>query len=164
MNKYQAMDVFGIEESINKTSLKGLYLQLIKRYHPDVNTSGLHMTQLINEAYDVLKALESIEREGSSFTNLDLSEELSEAIELACRLVGVEIELCGTWLWVRGDTKQHKEALKQAGFRFHSKKIAWYWTAAPQKRRYGKQLDMEDIRTKYGSKGFKSNHIQHIGA
>ncbi|NRA43465.1 MAG: DnaJ domain-containing protein [Oligoflexales bacterium] len=162
MHKYQAMDVFGIDESIDKTSLKGLYLSLIKKYHPDVNASGLHMTQLINQAYDVLKDLDFIDREGKA-SNLDLSEELEKAINLACQLVGVEIELCGTWLWVRGDTKQHKEALKEGGFTFHSKKVCWYWTKAPRKRRYNKQLEMDDIRAKYGSKGFKSDQHQYLG-
>ena len=39
---------------------------------------------------------------------------------------GIEIEVCGSWVWVSGDTKPHKERLKALGFCWHSKKHCWY--------------------------------------
>ena len=46
------------------------------------------------------------------------------------RLAGLEIELCGAWLWVSGETRAHKDALKAAGLRWSAKKSMWYWRPA----------------------------------
>jgi hypothetical protein len=29
----------------------------------------------------------------------------------------VEIEICGLWVWVGGETKKHKDTLKAAGYK-----------------------------------------------
>jgi hypothetical protein len=39
---------------------------------------------------------------------------------------GLELEMNGSWLWVKGDTKANKEALKNAGCWFAPKKKMWY--------------------------------------
>ena len=31
---------------------------------------------------------------------------------------GLEIEICGLWMWVGGETKKHKDALKDAGYKW----------------------------------------------
>jgi len=54
-------------------------------------------------------------------------------------------------VWVSGDTRNHKDALKAAGFRWAPQKTMWYfrpdnWTSAS---RGG--FDMDAIRSKYGS-------------
>ena len=35
---------------------------------------------------------------------------------------GLVWEVCGTWLWASGNTKEHKEVLKSLGFHYASKK------------------------------------------
>ena len=69
-------------------------------------------------------------------------------------LDGVKIELCGTWLWVSGETKKHKETLKNNGFFYAPKKQMWYFRPAEQKKgkmRNYKSWTYDDIKIKHGS-------------
>jgi hypothetical protein len=66
--------------------------------------------------------------------------------------MGLEVELCGLWVWVSGDTKSHKEELKAAGFKWSPNKSAWYYPGVPSFNRTPRS--MEDIRSMYGSQVF----------
>ena len=71
------------------------------------------------------------------------------------KLDGLEIELCGRWLWIGGNTKEHKEALKAAGCRWSSTKKLWSWHFAEEGQRWHKGTKtMTEIRSKYGSTTF----------
>ena len=66
---------------------------------------------------------------------------------------GVTVEVCGTWLWVSGNTKENKEALKACGFRYAAKKKMWYKAPEGSKHFRGKKSwEMSKIREVYGSK------------
>lgn len=80
------------------------------------------------------------------------------AVMAVIHLPGLVVELCGSWLWVRGETYQHRDALKSAGFRWSRDKQAWYRRPddAPAFRR-GKPQDMQNIRSKYGSQILAAN-------
>jgi len=62
----------------------------------------------------------------------------------------IEAELIGTWLWVTGNTRDHKDVLKALGFRWSGKKQAWYMSPAPVKRGYRtKYSNMDAVRRAY---------------
>lgn len=68
--------------------------------------------------------------------------------------LGLRCELCGCWLWISGDTKPHKNTIKDLGCRWSPNKSMWYWRPADHRvvyRRKGKERDMMEIRAKYGS-------------
>ena len=46
--------------------------------------------------------------------------------ELA-ELRGLEVELCGRWLWISGNFRQHERTLEKLGCRYHDSKGMWYW-------------------------------------
>ena len=76
---------------------------------------------------------------------------------------GIKIELCGTWLWVTGDTKPVKDLLSAAGFKFAGKKIAWYWHGNKKYRKKSKRkLSLEEIRDLYGSEQIQKKERQKI--
>ena len=85
-------------------------------------------------------------------------EEFRQIIDLLMKLEGIEVELCGSWLWIGGNTKEHKDALKAAGCRWCSKKKLWSWHHPEEGQRYSKRgnKDMSYIRTKYGSQTFQA--------
>lgn len=79
-------------------------------------------------------------------------------IEALLKLDGLEVELCGCWLWIGGNTRQHKGAMKAAGCRWNPTKHLWYWRPA-----YGASClhrgnaSIGEIRMKYGSQRFGAN-------
>jgi len=68
------------------------------------------------------------------------------------QLDGVTMDLCGSWLWVGGNTKTHKEALKALGFRWASKKKLWYFHTGKYFRKGARHISKEEIDKKYGCK------------
>lgn len=75
-------------------------------------------------------------------------------------LTGITVKLVGTWLWISGDTKSNKEALKDLGCVWASKKKVWTWhtellpgeDGQVQRRswRGRKTKDLYDLEQKYG--------------
>ena len=79
-----------------------------------------------------------------------VDERIREAIEKIITLDGLEIEICGLWVWVGGNTKEHRQALKDARFRWSRPKEKWYFAGVPAG--WGPAaMDMEQIRARYGS-------------
>lgn len=78
-----------------------------------------------------------------------MDERIREAIEKIITLDGLEIEICGLWVWVGGETKKHKDALKAAGYKWAIKKVKWYFAGVPAGG--FRQFDMDEIRRRYGS-------------
>jgi hypothetical protein len=67
-------------------------------------------------------------------------------------LEGIEIEVCGTWIWLTGNTRVVKEDLKKAGFLWCSKKLAWSWHNREKEGKWRKSnLDLDEIRERHGS-------------
>ncbi len=72
-------------------------------------------------------------------------------MNILTKMNNVEIELCGSWLWISGNTMQYKADLKKAGCRWSNNKKMWYWRHEENfcKKYKNKTLDMEQIRNRY---------------
>ena len=71
---------------------------------------------------------------------------------LAALNLGLDVELCGLWVWVTGNTKPHKEELKALSFKWANEKKAWYFAGVPSFNRKTRTLD--EIRAMLGSQKF----------
>lgn len=49
-----------------------------------------------------------------------------EFVEAISNMADVELEIEGTWMWVSGNTKPHREELKKFGLRWAPKRKMWY--------------------------------------
>ena len=121
------------------------------------------MAQVINAAWEFLKSLEepfsTNEGQQENYTG-----QVSDALAAILDLVGLEIEICGTWVWVSGDTKTHKEILKEQGFRYHGGKKMWYMAPAGYIRKgKRKSYSHDEIKKKYGSQRVQRNYRKAIG-
>lgn len=133
--------------------LKREYRRLAMIYHPDCGGTDAEMQEL-NAAYEAaMKEIRFTSPEGSrDAESTETAAEFVQIIDLLLRL-HLDVELCGSWLWIGGNTKPVKDQLKAAGCRWASKKCLWYWhpaDSAPSKSR--QSVPMSDIRQKYGSK------------
>ena len=79
------------------------------------------------------------------------SEAVHAKLEEATALPGVSAEICGSWVWVTGNTKPVKEALKGLGFRWSPRKTAWYWHEGKYRRFHKRHFTMNEIRMMHGS-------------
>ena len=143
--------------------LKKEYRRLCMLHHPDRGGDAATMATINNE-YD--EAFCRMQR-GETFGGTQQREESPEAFRaVISRLVileGLQIEVCGSWLWITGNTYPNREAIKAAGCRYSKNKSAWYWRPAEsaEYRSHGKAT-MDEIRQKYGSQivtGAPSNRI-----
>ena len=137
--------------------LKAEYRRLAKINHPDLGGSTEEM-QRINAEYEKkfaeLQKLHNATHD-EKHQNTEAPNEFINIINELLKLGGLEVELCGCWLWIGGNTKEHKEKLKAIGCQWCSKKKLWSWHHAEDGRSYyrGKRT-IDEIRSKYGSQVF----------
>jgi uncharacterized membrane protein len=150
MKTTDAAKILGLAGEITPETVRDAYRRAAMKYHPDRNPAGLEMMQAVNAAYEALKEFSGdVEQDASTYAD-DLNDALNSIIECA----GLEIEVCGAWVWVSGDTKAHKDTLKAAGYRWAPKKLRWYYRPedwAPMSRFARGRYSMEEIREKHGS-------------
>lgn len=143
-------------------ALKREYKRLAYIHHPD-RGGDTETMQAINAEYDrafarlrnVHESTRSDAQPGDTYESAEASteapEEYREIIERLLHLDGVELELCGRWIWITGSTYQHRESLKAAGCKWASKKRCWYWHPSDAATRSRRSTPMDKIRERYGS-------------
>ena len=163
MNIKDAARLLNMSGTVTAEDIKNAYRRAAKQYHPDRNPAGAEMMKLINSAYDLLKdfngCLPEYETQETAYPDA-----LNDALNAIAGLSGLEIEVCGAWVWVSGNTKEHKEVLKTTGFKYASKKKRWYFRPEDWSSRSRGNLSMEDIREKYGSNKPNARGFRQIQA
>lgn len=154
MNIKDALSILGLSKIATQDNIKAAYKKAVQKYHPDRNPAGLEMTKLINVAY---KHLVEVQYDGSinpmdgEEGNTNYGDMLNDAINAVINLDGVIIEVCSAWVWLSGNTKEHKDAIKSAGYFWASQKKQWYFRPADYKSRNRGSWNMDKIRDVYGS-------------
>lgn len=149
MTPFDAAKILCLNGTVTIKDVKKAYRAQALKFHPDKNPAGAEMMKLINEAFEVLKDFEG-ELEAQQSTE-NYSDALNDALNAIINLDGLEIEICGAWVWVSGNTFAHKAALKGAAFHYAGKKKKWYFRPEDWASSSRGSLDMEQIRDKYGS-------------
>ena len=85
-------------------------------------------------------------------------------IEKLITLEGLELEICGGWLWIGGSTYQHREAIKATGAKYASSKKMWYWFSGEWVRRSRKHFTMDEIRDLHGSEKLQQRPTYKLSA
>jgi len=159
-----ALSVLGLARSVTFAEIKQAYRKATSHYHPDRNPAGLEMMKIINAAYTALSDYDYPTTPIEEESTLDnLGEELSAALNAIINL-GLTIEICGTWIWVSGDTKPHKDIIKAAGYRWAPKKLMWHWRPSDYKSKSRGKYSIDDIRARHGSVNVKSKTYERLSA
>ena len=156
--------------------LRRQYRDLLKKYHPDNKDGSTEATQEINAEYDRLfkllkdrhesKSADSRESNAKTDSNnmkYDFTEDakLREVLQQIITFEGINIEVCGSWIWAF-DSYDYRKELKKLGFKYASKKRAWYWHSEAFRKKGRKTLSMDDIRSYYGSTEVATNGIKRL--
>lgn len=151
--------------------LKAQYRRLAMKYHPD-RGGDLETMKAINAEHDALfellkkqhNAKADADTTGRTQRTTETAEEFRNILNVLLKLDGLVVELCGSWLWIGGNTKEHKDALKAAGCRWSNPKKLWYWRHPEEtSRHYRGRTTIGEIRTKYGSQVFTADGSESTG-
>lgn len=135
-------------------ALKAEYKRLAKLHHPDVG-GDLETMKAINAEYDeaVKHIANNPGHKDARRAQQEDAELFREIIAALVKIPNIVIELCGSWIWITGDTYTNRDALKAAGCKWASKKAAWYWHAPEDGcMRSKRDLSLDEIRARHGSK------------
>lgn len=157
MNIQEALNVFGLKGELTEKDIKKAYKKMALKYHPDRNPLGSELMKAINSAFDFLMAnLDKINKYQSTDENssYNYGEELEEVLKTLSTLSGIIYEVIGNWVWISGETLEHKTALKEIGCKWAPKKKQWFYRPEEHKStRNRKEHSMDEIREKFGSAG-----------
>lgn len=145
---------------------KKQYRSLVMRWHPDRPNGDLRAMQIINAEWDYLKSHNyniHTSQSGNVYTDWnqdtpdEVTERFAEIIEQLIKMHGIEIEICGSFIWCSGDTKKYRIELKGMGFRWAPKKKMWFLAPKSWKKKGRSEMTIEDIRATYGSQKVTGN-------
>ena len=139
--------------------LKEQYKKLGFKHHPDKGGKTEDMQQ-INAEYDELKKrVKDIHRdkngkpyESKEKTADDIPDRFREIINAIIKF-NIDIELCGSWIWVF-KAYNYREQLKNLGFFYCNGKKAWAWAEQPTNNKH--KLTLDEIRRLHGSEIVKT--------
>jgi curved DNA-binding protein CbpA len=135
--------------------LKKQYRKLAMIHHPDRGGDLQAMKDINNEYEFLFKKLPKNDKE--KFAKVD--DGFREIVNALINIDEIELEIMGSWLWVSGQTWEHRGILGKDGFKmqFSKNKKSWYWydgieTGVKMRGRYTK----DQIREMHGSEIIKT--------
>lgn len=143
--------------------LRKRYRELLKQFHPD-NGGNEETMKEINLEYDrVFSDLSRFSSESGQCTGEEQKAE-NEAFKNVMEQIAhinADVEVIGSWLWVHGGY-EYRELLKSVGFRFAPKKKCWCWHYGEYRRHHSKEVSLDEIRAKYGSRTVHNKTKQFV--
>jgi hypothetical protein len=152
------MNYFANCKTINE--VKAEYRKLALQYHPDLcQDDTTAIMQEINRQYAaaIKNAARNAHRndqplnEEQQESEILNAEQYKNALNAIINLDGINIELCGGWIWVTGNTYKHRLIFRANGFDFATKKKCWYFRSVEYESINRQPMTMEEIRAKHGS-------------
>ena len=110
MNIRDALSILGLSAASDQEAIKTAYRKACIKYHPDRNPAGLEMMKAVNVAYRFLADVvyNGSDRPINETVNINFGDELNAAINAVIGLADVNIEVCGAWVWLSGNTDSTK--------------------------------------------------------
>ncbi len=105
MKLLDSLNILSINQArVTYEEVKSAYRKACKKYHPDVNPAGLAIMKAVNEAFETLKQERFPLTIYGDQNFSDYGEALNQALNAIVHLAGINIEVCGSWVWVSGNT------------------------------------------------------------
>lgn len=145
--------------------LKKAFHKLAMKFHPDNGGDGEAFKAMKAEfemLFDLLKNVhrrkdgETWEATGEKATT-ETAAEFMDIIEKVMFIDNLTVELCGSWVWVGGETKKYKDYLKENGFKYSANKKMWYYQRDGVRKWHKKAWSITEIRDTYGSEVYKGS-------
>lgn len=126
------------------------FKKLAVKYGQNGGRDSAEFNKLIQDYYQILEKDPKFQL---LKVKANLREELLKVPDLiaGALLPDVNLEYCGTWLWVTGSTYEYRDKLKELGYRYSNNKKCWYWRPYTEASKVTKPTSMEYIRKTYGT-------------
>jgi len=155
-------EAIAILQPENKDDLKAAYRRACLKYHPD-HGGDEEIMKLVNAAYETLKTATWSQYDKRQAANdVNIADELLKKWNEIKTWKTIKGEVCGSWLWVSGETWRYKKQLKEMSFRWSRNKTAWYWHNSGYRKKGKKVFSMDEIRHKYGSNGLRNENLREL--
>ena len=160
----------------NIEDLKAEYRRLAMENHPDRGGSTATMQQINAEYSELFERLKDIHKSTRpdgprTYTaeqkTTETPEDFINIVDALFRLDGLEVELCGRWLWIGGETWKHKEQLKSLGCKWSKNKGKWSWhfpEDAAWTYKGKREWSMDRIRFMWGSENLEKREREERAA
>lgn len=157
MKIQDALNTLAISETpVTLEMVKEAYRAAAKKYHPDIYPASEETMKIVNGAYGSLCETQFPISNTFETDASDYGSELNHALNKIIIYLDLQIEICGSWVWVSGNTKERKDILKEAGFRYSGPKKMWCFRPNSDRKKYRGTRSIDDIRNVYGSKRVKT--------
>ena len=153
---------FGIQTG---DELKKEYKRWAVKLHPDNGGDSEQFKAMQAEFTKLFNVLKNVhlKKDGTTWeatgdkVTKETPEQFMDIIEKLMFIPDITVEICGSWIWVGGDTKGIKEMLKELGFKFSGNKKMWYYQNDGVRRYHKKAWTIDEIRNAYGSQTYKED-------
>lgn len=143
-------------ENINTAEeLRKEFHKLAKELHPD-NGGDAEVFKEMKAEFETAWA-----NVGNTYTNEEgqtyqkeqnmTAAQFADIIEKMIHWTDCTIEICGSWLWISGNTYSHRAELKALHFGYSSNKKSWYFHEGSYHKKSSRKFNMDDIRSMFGS-------------
>lgn len=138
---------------------KKVYWKLAKQFHPDKGGNEEDFKILNNQFHAFTPNQEKYADEEKDWN----SEVYAEILNQLIKIDGLIIDVVGSWLWLSGETKKNKEAIKNIDHGglykrgWHKVKEMWYFSPVGYRKTSRKNLSLDEIKAFYGSETVEAN-------
>lgn len=147
---------------------KKLFWDLAKKHHPDKGGDTATFQEILNQ-FERFRPASENEKFTGEFEQWRATE-YAHILDKLIKIPAVTVEICGSWIWISGPTKQYKDLIKAIDpgetFRrgFSRPKGMWYFSPKGYRKKSRRELDIDEIRDLYGSQRVQKDERDSIAA
>lgn len=146
---------------------KKLYWSLAKKLHPDVGGTKQAFQDLQNQFEHFRPEKEKFNGEFEQW----MPDQYMKIIDELMKIPNIVITVCGSWIWISGETKPVKDQIKaipleDTGFKrgFSKNKMQWYFSPVGYRKYSKKVYDFETIKAMFNTEEVESTKQHQISA
>lgn len=139
---------------LNPDEAKKQFKKLCLELHPDNKETG--NAEKFKQMFNEFQNIQNKETETETETEFEMPEKMQNIILELSKYDSINMFVCGSWLWISGNTFLYKDIIKSLGCIFAGNKKMWFYTETKSSGRGN--MDIEQIKNKYGSKEISKSY------